>query len=390
MDEHVDGGTSRFDEQGIVYQSVCAGCGGNPFITYPNGLGGEYPQQNQSNNCNNGVFKFDLSSLEAKINTLSPCSPLSITFNNETLGGIDYHWFFGDGTDTLMTSKASVTHRYPTAGQYEVQLVTSDITTCKREDTTSIIVNVSDDLINQEFKDTLCLNETLLWTQFDTLSFISYEWEDKPGISDVSSQNPTFTALSSTNYPIKMTDSLGCERLDTFKLFVPEMTPEIYAQALPNCISGSFPKIQLTLNYQSNFSPDSIQWIVNLDTIQTPNQQYIYDPNEDGNFVINSSTGTNGCNFYDSTSVTTTTTEIPNVITPNGDEYNETFEITGIEETGPWTLNIYNRWNRLVFHSDNYKNDWVGLGDVNKENTYYYELIAPDGSTCKGWIQVLK
>ena len=26
--EHVDGGTSRFDRKGVVYQSVCAGCGG--------------------------------------------------------------------------------------------------------------------------------------------------------------------------------------------------------------------------------------------------------------------------------------------------------------------------------------------------------------------------
>ena len=26
--EHVDGGSSRFDQNGTVYQSVCAGCGG--------------------------------------------------------------------------------------------------------------------------------------------------------------------------------------------------------------------------------------------------------------------------------------------------------------------------------------------------------------------------
>ena len=34
--EHVDGGTSRFDK-GIIYQSVCAGCGGNSdFPIEPN------------------------------------------------------------------------------------------------------------------------------------------------------------------------------------------------------------------------------------------------------------------------------------------------------------------------------------------------------------------
>ena len=34
--EHVDGGTSRFDKNGTVYQAVCAGCGGNSdFPTTP-------------------------------------------------------------------------------------------------------------------------------------------------------------------------------------------------------------------------------------------------------------------------------------------------------------------------------------------------------------------
>ena len=35
--EHVDGGTSRFDKKGTIYQSVCAGCGGNSdFPIEPN------------------------------------------------------------------------------------------------------------------------------------------------------------------------------------------------------------------------------------------------------------------------------------------------------------------------------------------------------------------
>ena len=35
--EHVDGGTSRFDKNGKIYQAVCAGCqGNNDFPTTPN------------------------------------------------------------------------------------------------------------------------------------------------------------------------------------------------------------------------------------------------------------------------------------------------------------------------------------------------------------------
>ena len=33
--EHVDGGTSRFDKNGTVYQAVCAGCGGIAISLQP-------------------------------------------------------------------------------------------------------------------------------------------------------------------------------------------------------------------------------------------------------------------------------------------------------------------------------------------------------------------
>src|SRR5205823_745005 len=36
LGEHVDGGTSRFDKNGIIYEAVCAGCGGfSDFPTTP-------------------------------------------------------------------------------------------------------------------------------------------------------------------------------------------------------------------------------------------------------------------------------------------------------------------------------------------------------------------
>lgn len=62
-EEHVDGGTSRFDKKGIIYQSVCAGCGKNGlFPTTP----GAYSRSNNSYNCNNALFKIDFENLNKK------------------------------------------------------------------------------------------------------------------------------------------------------------------------------------------------------------------------------------------------------------------------------------------------------------------------------------
>ena len=54
--EHVDGGTSRFDPRGVVYQAVCAGCGGAQGFPLPPGAN-TYTVRNGSSNCNNGAFK---------------------------------------------------------------------------------------------------------------------------------------------------------------------------------------------------------------------------------------------------------------------------------------------------------------------------------------------
>ena len=54
--EHVDGGTSRFDKRGFIYQALCAGCGGQQGFPVPPGAN-TYSARNGSGNCNNGAIK---------------------------------------------------------------------------------------------------------------------------------------------------------------------------------------------------------------------------------------------------------------------------------------------------------------------------------------------
>lgn len=62
-EEHVDGGTSRFDKKGIIYQSLCGGCRQNGvYPTTP----GVYSSNMPSSNCNNALFKIDFENLNQK------------------------------------------------------------------------------------------------------------------------------------------------------------------------------------------------------------------------------------------------------------------------------------------------------------------------------------
>ncbi|EAZ81575.2 membrane protein [Algoriphagus machipongonensis] len=83
---------------------------------------------------------------------------------------------------------------------------------------------------------------------------------------------------------------------------------------------------------------------------------------------------------------------IPNVITPNNDGDNDTFEIQGLGKFVSNEITIFNRYGDHVLEEENYQNDWNAPGQV--AGTYFYVLTAVDSSgethEFKGWIQVIK
>ena len=63
---------------------------------------------------------------------------------------------------------------------------------------------------------------------------------------------------------------------------------------------------------------------------------------------------------------------VPNVITPNGDGWNDIFMIDYLNQYDIRKLTIFNRWGTIVYQSDDYQNDWDG-GDV-ADGVYFYVL----------------
>jgi gliding motility-associated-like protein len=65
--DHVDGGTSRFDPRGVVYQAVCA-CGTGSGFPIPPGAG-TYSATSGNSNCNNAAFKIDFETVNVTAGT---------------------------------------------------------------------------------------------------------------------------------------------------------------------------------------------------------------------------------------------------------------------------------------------------------------------------------
>ncbi|GGK87624.1 hypothetical protein GCM10011405_39160 [Rufibacter glacialis] len=88
--EHVDGGTSRFDKKGYVYQAVCGGCQGRSNFPIPPGAN-FYSRTNSSTNCNNAAFKFDFAEelrADAGPDQEVCVEGLSVTLRGTPLGGV--------------------------------------------------------------------------------------------------------------------------------------------------------------------------------------------------------------------------------------------------------------------------------------------------------------
>ncbi|RYY15535.1 MAG: PKD domain-containing protein, partial [Chitinophagaceae bacterium] len=183
LGDHVDGGTSRFDENGIIYQAICANCGNDvPFPTTP----GVWAGTNGSAACNQVALKIAInyagvgSSLQTSINAVigdtRGCMPLTVKFADTLQQGVKFYWDFGDGNfDTTRTFFTS--HEFQNVGVYTVKLISEDSTTCNIRDSTFVQITVGEKTATPNFtfnKVMPCESLTMRFTNTSTANFGSF------------------------------------------------------------------------------------------------------------------------------------------------------------------------------------------------------------------------
>jgi len=163
LGDHVDGGTSRFDRDGVIYQAICASCGNtNRFPTDPPDVWA-YTKP-ASANCNLAMVKIAFNFAGARgdvrpsINGVprdsTGCVPLTIDFTDTIQEAPRYEWNFGDGTPSVFTDSSTVTHTYFNIGSYRVMMVAIDSTKCFPRDTSYVTVSVGNNRATPAFTTT--------------------------------------------------------------------------------------------------------------------------------------------------------------------------------------------------------------------------------------------
>ncbi len=134
---HVDGGTSRFDRRGVVYENCCSSPG-SPTTAW------SY-DPSTTVGWDSYVFKIDMEQAGVIANAnANPgfigCAPFDVTFSNN--GGVspDHFWDFGDGNTS---TDPNPNHTYVNPGNYTVMYVAIDSNSCNLADTAYVTVVVN-------------------------------------------------------------------------------------------------------------------------------------------------------------------------------------------------------------------------------------------------------
>jgi gliding motility-associated-like protein len=214
---HVDGGTSRFDKSGTVYQGVCSCTTSGILNTTP----GAYAE-NQLPFCDIGVFKIDfdvptVTAASIALPTNSGCAPFDVNFLYTGQDATAFEWDFGDGSP--LNNSMNTSHTFTDPGEYTVRLVASNQITCNTIDTSYLVISVlaaastlSETSVCTEdetiFLDATTTNATYLWNNGTTNATLV---ANGPGVywADVSLFNGLCTRRDS--FVVTLNNSLGLD-----------------------------------------------------------------------------------------------------------------------------------------------------------------------------------
>ena len=259
--EHVDGGTSRFDQKGVVYQSVCAGCGGNSDF---NTTDGAWSNQNNSPNCNNLVFKFDFqlaSSSEFLLLDTVSCTGAEFQLENNSKNYSSYYWILDNG-DTSYVFEPTVSYDQP--GTYTIKLVVTD-SVCLYVDSSEYIIEIGETFqyeLNGHFLFCDSIDTNVIMTHFSKADSIF--WSSNIDFSDTLNNpgvdsNFVANVTGSTTFYVKGKNG-PCEQIDSVQ-FSTVSDPLDLADTISICLPETG-YVELTTNptfpYNYLWSPDSI------------------------------------------------------------------------------------------------------------------------------------
>lgn len=251
--DHVDGGTSRFDANGVIYQAMCAACfiANFPRTTFPTTPGVWRPLSGNPRECNLAAIKIEMD-FSGVANGVRPsiggrpyrdygCVPVKVDFIDTLQRGKLYVWDFGDGNKDT-TTVATSSNTYTNVGTYLVTLISVDSSKCVISDTSYTTIHVRSDKATLGAIATKLPPCNSLVFRFDNTSVAppakpfknnDFTWDfgdgTAPIVTGTGSITHPFPSPGTYNVKLSLADTSYCNAPDTFTL-VMRVAPNVKAQ----------------------------------------------------------------------------------------------------------------------------------------------------------------
>ncbi len=217
-------------------------------------------------------------------------------------------------------------------------------------------------------------------------SGVTYQWSGPNNFSSTI-QNPTITNSTVDNsgtYTVTASSN-GCSATASVVILVHPIPVYTYEAS---CSGGTYLVTIVPIDDSFDGNTATYQWTGPNGYTSTQNP-IILTNQPRGNYEV-VVTNAEGCSAPQTINVINTFCDFPNVITPNNDGNNDSFDLTGYNVL---KFQVFSRWGRLVYEQDNYTNQWYGQ-NMNEgmlpDSTYYYFLQLGSGEEKHGWVLIAK
>lgn len=313
------------------------------------------------------------------------CLGTSTTFTNTSTvaaGSIQFsQWDFGDNVTSLITNPV---HTYPALGTYTAELVVISNFGCRDTATVNVI---TDTLPNAQITASgalsFCCGGSVTLSGMPGLTYL---WT--PGAATTQSIDVS-NCTASGSYQLTVTDGLSsCANTSSVTVVVFPL-PAVDAGNDTTISNGG----AVVLNGQGGIV---YAWTPVTDLSNPGVANPVASPSATTVYVL-TATDLNGCVNTDSITITVLSDLnniiITNLLTTNGDGFNDLWVISDLESYPGTEAIIINREGQQVYYSSFYDNSWNGTNKNGKplpDGTYYYFLKFPGtDKVYKGPITIL-
>ena len=291
-------------------------------------------------------------------------------------------------------------------GQIILSLIASGTGSCPSDTAKMVLILIKPASLNPGPDDSVCQGTSFTVTGASAQNYLSLFWthNGKGTLTGASTLTPNyFPGVGETGTVI-----LTLTAIPVLPCLADSGHRSLMISKVPVCDAGPDQYIDYgaSTTLSGNAEGGSGSYAYNWEPISLLNGSASEHPvtvamTGDATFILQVTDILTGCSSSDSVTIRVKQKKneedcivIHNVITPNGDDVNDTWIIDCIEDFPDNNVEIFNRWGDKVNAFENYDNTnrvWKGTnykGELLPDGTYFYVLKIKNGGTRTGWVLI--